>query len=160
MARLAFEENYRLRFVPTITNKAAPTVAQITAGTDITTLVSKDGVQYGTSENKVSTADIATAFDSETIGSWGASLQLTFFKDDVSDTAWDLFVRGLVGFIVIAPYGFTGANNTPAAANKVYVFPVITQQPQIAPSAANERQTFMSSFAVTSPPEYRAVVAA
>ncbi len=159
MARLVFEERMRIRFVPTITNKLAPTVSQITAGTDITTLVSKDGVQFGTSENKVSTSDIASAFDSETIGSWGASLQLTFFKDDSTDTAWDLFVRGLVGFIVIAPFGFKGANNAPLVADKVYVFPIITQQPQLAPSAANERQTFMSSFAVTSPPEYRAVVA-
>jgi hypothetical protein len=160
MARLVFEERYRIRFVPTLTNKAAPTVAQITAGTDITTLVAKDGVNYGTSENKVSTSDIASAFDSETIGSWGASLQLTFFKDDATDTAWDLFVRGLAGFIVIAPFGFKGANNAPLAADKVYVFPVVTQQPQLAASAANEHQTFMTSFAVTSPPDYRAVVAA
>lgn len=164
MARIVFEEQYRVRFVPTITNKAAPTVAQLTAGTDITSLVAKDGVNFGTSENVVDTSDISTAFDSQTIGSWGASLTLTFFKDDGTDTAWDLFPRGTSGFIVIAPFGFGGPAGTktssPIAGDKLYVFPIVAQQPQLSPSAANERQTFTSTFPSTSEPEYRAVTAA
>jgi hypothetical protein len=160
MARLVFEEKMRVKFVTTLASRTAPSAAALNAGTDITSLVAKDGVNPGTSENMVDTGDISTAFDAQTIGSWGANLALTFYKDDATDTAWDLFPRGTTGNIVIAPFGFGGASNAAASGDKVYVFPVQAQQPQIAPSAANERQSFTTTFAVTSEPAYRAVVAA
>lgn len=154
MARIVFEEKYQIHWLPACASIAAPTQAEITAGTEITSFVPKDGVNIGTSNNRVSTADISTKFDSEIMGSYGNSLSLKCFKDDATDTAWDLLLKDAVGFLVIAPYGST------AATEVGYVFPVQCGQPELPTSAANERQTFTSPMAVTSTPDMRAVFAA
>lgn len=154
MASLVFEENYKIYFVPTIVDIAAPTTAEIAAGTDITPYVTKDGVNPGISNNRVPSGTIDTAFDAEEPGSWGSALSLTGEKDDTDDAFFDLFVRGTRGNILI---GWAGGV---AADDPAYVWPVAAMSPELPASAANTKQTVTTPFTVTSPPDFRAVIAA
>ena len=160
MARIVFEEKYKVIFAPTVASVSAPTVANLTAGEDLTAFVPKDGVQPGVGNNRVSTAAIDTKFDSEIMGSWGSQLAITFFKDDTADDAWDALPRGTTGYIVILPFGGSGVAGAPAASDPAYVWPVESGAPNLPQSAANERQTFTIEFAVTDEPSFTASVAA
>lgn len=157
MSRLVYEGRTNVYWAITITNKAAPTVAQITAATELTDFVAKDGVAVNINSNNVDSATIAETFDSEVVGSYGGSLQLTMFRDDTADTAWDLCVYGTNGFLIIDRFNPSGT--LPAATDKVEVWPAQMHEPAPQNSAANTQQRFIETFAVTSAPVLKAVVA-
>lgn len=161
MARLVFEENYKVYWLDAApADPAAPTVAEITAGTDVTSFIPKDGFAPGVTNNRVSAGDLSTAFDAEIMGSHGAQLQVTAFMDDGTNTAFDTFgVRGATGcFVAIWDGG------GPVASSKAFVWPYVESgTPSLPTTAANERQTFTAEFAVGgdgTEPEYHATVAA
>lgn len=162
MARIVFEENYAVYWLDTApSNPAAPTVAELTAGTDITAYIPKDGFAPGVSNNRVAAGDLSTAFDAEIMGSHGAQLSVTAFMDDgATNEAFDTFgVRGATGaFVAIWDGG------GPVASSKCFVWPYVEAgSPQLPTTAANERQTFTAEFAVGgdgSEPNYHAAVAA
>jgi hypothetical protein len=151
-------ESLTVWWVPTIVNKAAPTVAEITAGTILTTFTPVDGVNIGGSSNNASQAMLGDAFVAEEPGTWSRSLEITFVRDDTTDTVYALFAGGYktAGYIVLRRTG-TGAA---VAAQKVEVFPVKTHEALSRASAENEYAKFTVNFAVTSKPEVEAVVAA
>lgn len=134
---------------------AAPTVAEITAGTELTDQLVADGVDFGGgNRNNASQAMLGGAFVAEKPGTWGANGKLTFARDDGVDAAWALFMDRPEGYILISRFG-------PAAATaKVEVYPVQAHKPSPMASAENEYQKFEVQFGVTSEPEYEAVVAA
>lgn len=157
MARLVYEGRTNVYWATTITNPAAPTVAEIGAATDITGFITKDGVAVNINTNNVDSATIEEIFDAQVVGSYGADLQLTMFRDDTADTAWDLCVYGTNGYVVIDR--FNDAGDEPLAGDVVEVWPAQMHQPAPQNSAANTQQRFIESFAVTAAPELAAVVA-
>lgn len=154
MARVT-HENTKVYWVPTIAAKAAPTVAEITAGTDLTALIPVDGVNVGGNRNNASQAMLGDAFVTEQVGTWGRSVTLTFVKDDGSTTVETLFTYGADGYIVINRLGGTTAQ----AGKKVEVYPVEAHKPMPMPSAENEYQKLEVQFAVTSAPADATVAA-
>jgi hypothetical protein len=159
MSRYVFEENTTAWWVSAISNIAAPTAAEVNAGTNLTSFVTKDGLKYGVQNNMVSIAAIDTAFDAEVIGSYGVKFSVDFLRDDTTDTAWTTLVtRKTNGFFVVR---IRGALPTAVAATgqKLMVFP--SQTGQLIPnnSAANEKQKFTCEFAVTSTPNLNSAVA-
>lgn len=158
MARLVYEGRTNVYWLTTVANTSAPTVAEITAGTELTDFVSKDGVAVNINTNNVDSATIAEVFDSQVVGSYGADLQLTMFRDDTADTAWELCVYGTSGYLVIDRFNVSGS--LPAATDKVEVWAVEMHQPAPQNSAANTQQRFIEKFAVTAAPKLAAVVAA
>lgn len=161
MARIVFEENYQVYWGDTPpANPAAPTVTEISAMTEVTQFIPKDGFAPGVSNNRVAAGDLSTAFDAEIMGSHGAQLSVTAFMDDETNTAFDTFgVRGATGCFVAIWDG-----NGNVAASKAFVWPYVEAgSPSLPTTAANERQTFTAEFAVGgdgSEPNYHAVVAA
>lgn len=155
MPRFVYEGRTKVRFVSTISNIAAPTVAEINAGTDLTGFTAKDGVDTPANQNNVDSATIADTFDAQVPGSWGGSVGLTLFRDDSADTAWNLLTYGLVGYLVISRV----ATNFPTVGNKVEVWPVTSHQPVVLPSAGNETVKFTAQFPVRSQPNLSATVA-
>ena len=155
MARLPYEGRTKVHHVPTIATESAPTVAEIGAGTDLTTYVTKDGVNPGTTNNRIDTAGIDSAFDSQIQGSWGAEFQLTCMRDDTTDTAWTTLQRGTQGYIVI---GYDSAAGI-ASGDTVQVWPVEFGTPLMQPSAANTMQMFIADVAIAEPPTLEATVA-
>lgn len=158
MSAYVHEGMTKVTFAPTVTNVAAPTVAQLTAGTDITTFLTKDGLNIALSQNTVDNTSLAETFDAQLVGSWGGSLTLTFKRDASADTAWDLFEHGDVGYIVVRR-GVAHAGAF-AASDKVEVYPVQSGEPVPNATAANAQATATVTFAVTAQPDLHAVVAA
>jgi hypothetical protein len=141
----------------TIANKAAPTVAEITAGTSLSGFLQKDGVAVNINGNKVDSATLAETFDAQVAGSWGADVTLTGFRDNATDTFWNLAVYGTIGYVVIDRFRLAGV--LPSVGNKVEVYPSQMLQPAPANTAANEVVTFSLDIAVTSQPNLSATVA-
>lgn len=156
--RHTYEEYTRICWAPSVADIAAPTVAELTAGIDVTGFVGKDGLKMGATNNKVKNDDITTAFMAELPGSYGNSLSLKCFLDDADDDAWDTFgTRNTEGYLVIRrmiPYPTAFA-----AAQKVEVYHGATGQPVIGDSAENERVAFTVDLMISEPPQMSAVVA-
>jgi hypothetical protein len=154
MSRLPYEGRTKVHFLPNIADTDAPILAEFTAGTDLTTFVTKDGVQPGSTNNRVPTGGIDDAFNSEVQGSWSAAFSLKCFRDDTTDTAWTTLVRGLEGFVVI---GYDSAAGI-ATGDEVQVWPAEFGTPNMDPSAADTPETFMADIAIQTPPVLDAVV--
>jgi hypothetical protein len=157
MARLVYEGKTNVYWVVSIANKAAPTAAEIAAGTALTNFVAKDGVEVNITTNNVDSATIADTFDAQATGSWGGEVNITMFRDAAADTAWNLCVYGTAGFVVIDR--FRNSGTLPVATNKVEVWPAQMHQPAPQNSAANTVQKFIEKFAVTAQPSLTATVA-
>ena len=158
MANLPFDGNYRIFVVDSISDIAAPTVAEIGAGTEITTLVPKSGWTVSNSSNMVDSGNLSTQYDSEVMGTYKVNASLTILLDDTTDTASDEFqTHGSASHLVILPYKGTG---DVAAADVVHVLPMETGKAVPNGTAANERQTADVPIAVTVEPSFYGAVAA
>lgn len=158
MAPYVYEGKTRIQWVTTISSKTAPTVAELNAGTNITSYVTKDGLTTPATQNMVDNATIAETFDAQVVGSWGGALELMMRREYPTDTAWDLLSYGDSGYIVVRRG--IAVSTAYAAGQKVEVYPAQAHQPVMEPSAANEQQRFKVAFAVTSEPSMKATVAA
>lgn len=158
----------RLSFVPSVANKSAPTVAELTAGTDLTPYVKRDGLTTPKSGNTISLADVSSPFNKTGAGTYGGdAITLKCYRDSVSgsDTAWSTLVplsaaapTGTEGFLVVRRFGGSGVAF--AAADKVEVWPVSVISREMDAIAENEAQSFTAMLAVTDEPDDGAVVAA
>jgi len=146
MARRVYDQYTRVAWCTTIANPAAPTVAELNAGTNLTTFVPKDGVRPGGTQNTVDGGDITTQFEGKTIGTYGEDFELSFYRDDATDTAWNLAAVNTTGFLVIrrlTPYGTAWT-----AGQKVEVRTAQMGQPTMGNSVANENQKFTLKFGI------------
>jgi hypothetical protein len=155
--RVVYEGRTNVYWLTVCANIAAPTVAEITAGTALTAFIAKDGVAINSAANNVPSATIAEVFDAEDVGSWGGAPELTMFRDATADTAWNLCVYLTAGFLVIDRFRTSGT--LPSVGHKVEVWPVKMHQPLPQNSAANTNQRFVEKFATTSTPNLKATVA-
>jgi hypothetical protein len=158
MSRYVYEAYTRVWWAESISDPEAPTVGELSAATDITNYLTKDGLSTPQNQNMVDSATIAETFDAQLAGSWGGALELTCFRDNDEDDAWDLFVYGETGYLVVRR-GIAVSEDVETS-QKVEVYPAQMHQPIMQPSAANEQQRFAVSLAVTAEPKLKAVVAA
>jgi hypothetical protein len=154
-----------LHFVPTIVSKAAPSVAEITAGVDLTGFLVRDGLATPFQGSTIPAATMADRYNATAPGSYGGQpITATFHRDDVtaSDLAWTTLVEGTAGFLVVRRFGGATKSSTDAvvAAQRVEVWPISVISREMLPTADNELQRFQVSCAVPTPPARDAVVAA
>lgn len=160
MPRYVHEGNTKVAYVTTIADIDAPSAATLTAGTDISRLLTKDGLTTPDSQNMVDSSTLADTFDAQRVGSWGGSISLTGFRDsvDAEDDLWNLAVYGTEGYLVIRrglPY-----DTAWAAAQDVEVYPIEFHEPVMNATGANEEARFTVGCAVTGQPNKRATTAA
>lgn len=157
MARTIADGEVRLYWVPSggISDTSAPTVAEITAGTELTGFLSS--LDTPLDGESVDASDLSTAFNKSVPGTFGGGATGSFYRDDTTDTAWDTLPRLTEGFIVIRRFG--GSTVAIAIADEVEVWPlrVITRSP--AALDRNNVQMFTVDFATTDEPVLNAVVA-
>lgn len=148
-------EGMKVHWLATVASLAAPTAANITAGTDLTPFTPVAGVNLASSQNRASLAMLGDAYVKEGIGTHTRSLTLTFTRDAVTanDTAWTLFTYKLAGHIMLSRFG------APVAASRVEVYQVEAGESLMQPSAENELLTFQVEFAIQAYNQ-KAVVAA
>lgn len=165
MSRIQFTGTGQIRWVTTLSSITAPTVAQISAGVNLTQWLRQDGLKRSSSTNTVDTADASNLFNTTDIGTEDGSFSATFYRDTVSgsDTAWSTLPKGTRGFWVVAPFGFSGAgtgtNKAPLAGDRCEVWPAAISSRSPDDEGKDKAETFTSNSAVTSPPELSAVVA-
>lgn len=158
MARTASTGVLRLRYVPSIANKAAPTVAEINAGVNLTPWLLRDGLDTPQGGSTIDVAGVESRYNATQSGSYGGDpISATFFRDTVSgsDTAWATLPRGTAGYFVIGRFGLG-----PAAGDRVEVWEINVISRAMVAIADNESQRFVASCAVPSEPNDSATVAA
>lgn len=159
MARYANDGMTRVSYVPTIASIAAPTTAELNAGTRLDTMMTKDGLTVPSNQNFVDDSNLSDTFDAQQVGSFGGPVNMTMKRDGTpaSDTAWNLIVYGLTGYVVVRR-GVASATAW-TAAQKVEVYPVAFHEPLPAQTATNEQGRFTATAAVTAQPNLKATVA-
>jgi hypothetical protein len=159
-----------VKFVTAVAAKAAPTVTELTGGTDLTGFLTRDGLKTPATGNTVDISDASSLFNSTAPGSYGGdAAELTCYRDTLAanDTAWTALARGTTGFLVVARNGFgqdtdtgQGTNSgTPATGDRCEVYPVTVISRAMADTADNEASKFVVSLAITQEPADSAVVA-
>jgi hypothetical protein len=164
MSRSASTGVLALRFVPSVANKAAPTVAEINAGTDLTPYLTRDGLSTPQEGSTIDIADVSSRFNKTASGSYGgqpAKLKLLRNTVSGSDAAWTALPRGTAGFYVVRRFGGATGASTDAyvAGQRVEVWPVEVLSRAMMDIADNEAQKFEVIAAVTDTPNDDAVVA-
>lgn len=160
MSRLVFDGNTKVFWLDAApADPSAPTVAELTAGTDITSYIPKDGFKSGVSNNRVSGGSLDERFTDESMGTWSSQLSIDYYLDKVTadNTAHDTIgVQDAAGAIVVVWDGAGAADG-----GKAYVWPEVEAgQPVIQDTAENARQKATAEFAVLAEPNFHAVVAA
>jgi hypothetical protein len=163
MARYTPDLLERWTFVPTIAVQAAPTVAEITAGTEITGIITAvTGFSY--TGTKVDTPDLGSRFNTSVAGRFTAEdSTIQFYKGDASGdaekTVEALLADGTTGYILRFP-PVNGAKPAVAAAIKCAVWPVtVMANSEDAPAPA-EPAKYTVSFSIPRAPTKVATVAA
>lgn len=159
MARYAHDGNTKVAYVATIADTSAPTVAELDAGTELSSFIPKDGLTVPAEQNNVPDDALADTFDGQIPGTFGGVISGTMKRDNDTDTAWDLIEHGLEGYIVVRRG--SASSDAWAESDEVEVYPGAFHEPVMQQTATNVQARFSYSFPVSSPgPELKAVVAA
>jgi hypothetical protein len=156
VADLVSDGKIRIYWVPTIANIAAPTVAELNAGTRLDTFVTPDGLKRDWTTQPVDNSRISSTFDTEDVGRRKPALGVTIIRQDGTDTIAALLVYRAVGYLVIRDN--IDASVAWAAAQKAQVFPAKCHQasPLYGPNTLQRQDIPMSC---TSDPDVNATVA-
>lgn len=161
MARFIPDGTLKIRIVAAIASIAAPTAAEVAAGTDATPFLRS--LSTPLEGSIVPIPDVSSKYNKTTSGTYGGQeVTAEFYRDSVfaNDTLWTLLVRGLATHIVIARRGGTGTGGAIVATDRVDVWPVevVTRNPS--DYARNEPTGFTVTFAVPTEPTEDVAVAA
>lgn len=155
MARIIANGEVRVYWATTIANTAAPTVAEITAGTDVTPFLSS--LDTPLDGDAVDSSDLSSAFNKTVAGKFGGNVNGVMYRDDTTDTAYDLFPRNTTGYLVVRRFG--GSETAIAAADEVDVWNlrVITRSDNTLDD--NSVMMFTVNFAALDEPDIDVAVA-
>lgn len=164
MPGLVHDGMYKVTWVSTIANQAAPTVAELNAGTSIQLecQVTPDGLGREASDESVDTSRLCSVFSTMQVGRTSFEVSLTLVRlDEVAmgaiDRAYRNLDKGTRGYLVIRDN--LPATTAYAATQDVEVFPVQCGTRSKANPAANELQTFTLPLFVTGDPSLDGLVA-
>jgi hypothetical protein len=154
MARYANDGQIRVSVVASIANIAAPTTAELNAGTLITNFITKDGLTVPADQNYVDNSSLAETYDAQVVGSFGGAITMTGIRDNATDTFWDLVVYATNTHLVVRRGTPTGT--AWGASQKVEVYPIQWHEPLPVQTASNEQGRFTAAAAVRSQPNLKA----
>lgn len=125
MTDIVVDANTQAWFVPTIANPAAPTAAEITAGTKIGPSLRADGIEnFNPTGNRVDTTSIESNFETSVPGRTGfGDAALVLKKQLTSDTVYTALATANTNGYFVMRFGVASATAA-AAAQKVDVYPV------------------------------------
>jgi hypothetical protein len=160
-----------VKYLPSVAAMAAPTVAEINAGTDLTPYRTRDGLKTPQKGSTVDQSDGKSRFNKQSAGTFGGdALEMMFYRDTklALDVPWTLLIRGLIGVIFVARFGLaqsgtTGlgtVDGTATAGDRAETYAIEVVSREMADTAENEDHKFTSTMAITDDPELDAAVAA
>lgn len=139
-----------IRFLPAVANQAAPSTAEISAGTVLTASVG--GISgFQLSNSPIQVPDLATVFTAQINGEdTVADSSLTLNDDDATSAIRTALAKGTSGFILLQPYGA-------AATKRCEVWPVKVTGYNDEWTVDNSNAKSMVGFAITAVPTQNAV---
>lgn len=143
----------KILFLPAVANAAAPTRAEINAGTDLTPVVAAiAGFQL--SNSPIPTPNLKDVFTPQITGEDTVTdSTLTFNDDDASSTVRTALAKGTAGFILLMPYG-----DVPT--KRAETWPAKSTGFNDEWSLDNTPAKAMAGFAITAVPTQNAVIPA
>lgn len=160
MTDMLNDGNIKLSFVPSIADISAPTVTELSAGTDLECLVTADGFQPTVNEEVVSVAKLCETSNSEAPGRATHQVTLTLVRqeEEADDIAWTTLKRGVTGFLAVR-FGVDHSTEW-ADGDKAIVYPIKCGERRLQAPEANGATLFQVQMYVTAQPDMDAVVAA
>jgi hypothetical protein len=159
MADVIVDGRVRVSWVPTITTLAAPTAAQLNAGTSLETLMTPDGlVGFEPTTAEVDNTSLDSTFDTVAPGRAqysGCALRLK--KQGAADAVYAALTRDAAGYVVVRRD--IAASTAWTAAQKVEVYPAVLGETRNLAPEKNAVQKYEVPVMVTAAPAIRAVVA-
>jgi hypothetical protein len=148
MARLGSTGNIRVWWVETIAAPNAPTVAEITAGVDLTPFMRRDGLATPRSGQTIDASDAASRVNKKAPGNIDAG-EVTFrgLRDSVAadDDGWTTLAEDEAGYLVVRRFGGSTVAATAADKVEVYEGSVISREAQ---PIGDEVQNFVAVISV------------
>lgn len=129
---VASDGNGLVLFVPTIADPAAPTVAELAAGTPITYSLTGDGFNHTTTENRVTANRLTLKQQIQYAGTIADEVELSYANGSTAETTLE---QGTTGYIV-ARWGVPNEDAV-AAADVVTVIPGVAGVQRQNPPAVN-----------------------
>lgn len=160
MADIVTDGKTKVWSVPSIANIAAPTVAELNAGTALESIATPDGIQGFEPETAdVDNSSLNSTFDTKKAGraSFSDTL-LRLKKQSGTDSVYNTLVREYTTHIVIRRGLASG--DAWAANQEVEVYPSECGEVRNLPPEANTVQRYEVPVKITTQPNLRAVVAA
>ena len=158
MARLIPNEATKVHFVPDIDDISAPTVTEISDGTDLTNFLVT--LEASTTGQTVPTPAFDSLFETNVPGTASATFTAEFYRDDEEDTAWDTLPRATDGYMVIARFGWSSEDNDePESGDDCEVWPIRVTTRSALALTNNEVQRFNVEASVPVEPAEDAEVA-
>lgn len=161
MADLRTDARTKVWYVPTIASQAAPTVAELNAGTSLECTMTPDGlISFEPTTSEIDNSSLCSDFSTKIPGRAEFSGTMLRLKkqSNGADTIYDLLVRDLAGYIVVR----RGIASTTAwiAAQRAEVYPIQLGEVRNLAPEANGLQKYEVAASITATPTLRAVVAA
>lgn len=154
MARFFRRGVSKITWVAALGNEAAPTVAELNGGQDLSTLVGITGFVGPTNQPIELRPYDQTHVDKIPGEDTSEDGTITFAEDDTGTTAeWDALTKGDEGFICFSPIGI-------AATNPVDVFPSQVSAKRRLYEEGNVEGRVQAQFAIRSEPTIDADIAA
>lgn len=157
MADLLSDGNVRVTWAATIANIAAPTTAELNAGTALESLITPDGLDISSDTAAVDTSALNSTFTTNSAGRRSYDIKLTFKRQTPTDTALNLLPYRTSGYLVVRRT--VAATTAWTASQKAEVYPVQTGEASFIKPAANEVAKFESMMFLTADANTSATVA-
>lgn len=141
----------RYLWVPTIDDISAPTLAEISAGTDLTAEVA-EATGFSTESDQVETPDYGSRVKAKIPGMITlADSTLKLYTSKTATDARTLLTQDLAGFVVICPAGI-------ATSGKMNIFPATVASSTIDQVAPGDVATMTVGISVTGQPELNVAI--
>jgi hypothetical protein len=157
MTRVIPNELTKVHFAPAVADISSPTTTEINDGTDLTGFLVN--LEAATSGQTVATPDFNSLFETNIPGTAAGQLTAEMYRDTDADDAWDVLPRDTSGYMVVARFGWSGSNNSPATGDPCEVWPIRVTTRSAMALTNNEVQRFSVEAAIPEEPDEDAAVA-
>ena len=156
MPRTIANGEVRVGWAASISDPTAPTNAEVSGSTDITPFMSS--LDTPLDGDAVDSSDLSSAFNKTVAGKFGGTVTASMYRDDTTDTAFDLFPRNTTGYMIIRRFG--GSDTALGTGDDVDVWNLRVITRSDATLDDNSVQMFSTEFAALDEPEIDVTVVA
>jgi len=156
MSVVIIDGRVKVVWASAVANVAAPTTAELNAGTALQGLITPDGLDIASQTGKVDVSNLGSKTTTYRAGRKAYDVAIKFHHDSPTDTAYNLFPYRTTGFLVVR----RGVDATTAwgAGDKVEVYPLEAGEAMQEKPAPDSPWDFTTPFYLMSDENTRAVV--